>query len=71
MSSDPPAVRRLPPLLWRVRGLYAGLDWDPVEGLFTASVPSLPGPRGRGPDRTAALRALERELGEWLGSGPG
>jgi hypothetical protein len=54
-----------------VRGLYAGLDWDPVEGLFTASVPSLPGPRGRGPDRTAALRALERELGEWLGSGPG
>jgi len=71
MSSDPRAVRREPPLLWRVRGLYAGIDWDPVEGLYTASVPSLPGPRGRGADRTAALRALERELGKWLGGGTG
>lgn len=50
------------PPLWRVRGFYAGIDWVPSEGRYVASVPNLPGACGSGPDRTSALRALEREL---------
>jgi predicted RNase H-like HicB family nuclease len=54
------------PLLWRVRGFYAGLEWHSEDGLYTASVPELPGCCGRGPDRTAALRSLDRALEKLL-----
>ena len=50
------------PMLWRVRGHFAGLEWRPEEGHYKASIAALPGCYAHGRTRTEALRRLARAI---------
>ena len=55
---------------WWVLGWQAKLRWDPLAGLYEATILGLPGVRGTGSGRGEALAELSAQVAREVGMSP-